>query len=329
MSRIGKKPVIVPPGVNLDLQGSTVAGAQNRTDGPDLVSVRAINSLERVVYTYDEQIDERGGEASKFGYYTADGKSVPAASLITADDNSITVGFNRQTEDGVLFWAESGAAENLRGIASSPGSVGSGTSAPDLVSVSNVIGKSQFDYTFDSPVTDVALDKFVVYAADGTAYAAKGFARPSAEVVRIAIPEIHDFSGNMALAAADEGAVKADDRSRVASTLGSRHVGSTSANGLTAGPYLTSVSIHDAVGQVRFVFDKPVDDDMAYDAANFMIMTPSGDLVRAASMVEVTGNTILMNFDKNIVRAARGVVVDDGAVQDFQGRKSPARTLGL
>jgi hypothetical protein len=314
---------------SVPLEGSTVAGSQNLTDGPDLVSVRAINSLERVVYTYDEQIDEGAGDASRFGYYTADGMTVPATSFITADDNSITVGFDRQTEDGVLFWAQSGAAKNLRDIESSPGSVGTSTTAPDLVSVSNVIGQSQFDYTFDAPVTDVAPEKFVVYAADGTAYKATGFARPSAEVVRIAIPEIHKFSANMALAAADEGAVKVDDGSKVASTLGSRHIGSTSANGLTAGPYLTSVSMDDAVGQVRFVFDKPVSDDLTYDAANFMIMTPAGDLVRAGSMVEVTGNTILMNFDKNIVHAARGVVVNDGAVQDFQGQESPARTIKI
>ena len=60
-----------------------------------------------------------------------------------------------------------------------------------------------------------------------------------------------------------------------------------------------------------------------------MIMTPAGDLVRAQSMVEVIGNTILMNFDKNIVHAARGAVVNDGAVQDFQGQKGPARTIKI
>jgi hypothetical protein len=315
---------------SVPLQGSTVAGSQNLTDGPDLTSVRAIHSLERVVYTYDEQIDEREGvDAALFGYYTADGKSVPATSLVTADDNSVTVAFDRQTEDGVLFWARQGAAQNLRGIESSPGSIGTSTSAPDLVSVSNVIGQSQWDYTFDAPVSTVAIDKFVVYAADGTAYQATGFARPSAEVVRIAIPEIHKFSANMALASADEGAVKAEDASKVASTLGSRHIGSSSASGPSAGPYLTSVSMDDAVGQVRFVFDKPVDDNLIYEPANFMIMTPAGDLVRAASMVEVTGNTILMNFDKNIVHAARGVVVNDNAVADFQGQKSPARTIKI
>jgi hypothetical protein len=315
---------------SVPLEGSTVAGSQNLTDGPDLTSVRAINSLDRVVYTYDEQIDEQaGGDAARFGYSTADGLNVPAKSVVTADDNSITVAFDRQTEDGVLFWAKSAAAKNLRGIESSPGSIGTSTTAPDLVSVSNVIGQSQYDYTFDAPVSNVALDKFVVYAADGTAYAAKGFARPSAEVVRIAIPETHKFSANMALASADEGAVHLDDGSGVASTLGSRHIGTASANGISAGPYLTSVSMDDAVGQVRFVFDKPVDDNLTYDAKNFMIMTPAGDLVRATSMVEVTGNTILMNFDKNIVHAARGVVVNDDAAQDFQGQKSPARTIKI
>ena len=311
------------------LDGSTAAGAQNLTAGPDLVSMRVINSLDRVVYTYDEQIDEHNGlDASKYGFYTADGMSVPAKSLVTADDNSVTVAFDRQTEDGVLFWAKQGAAKDLRGLESTPGSIGTGTTAPDLVSVSNVIGQSQFDYTFDAPVTDVDAAKFVVYAADGTAYKATGFARPSADVVRIAIPEIHKFSANMALAAADEGAAKANDGSAVPSTLASRHIES-SVNGLTAGPWLTSVSMDEAVGQVRFVFDKPVDDDMTYDAKNFMIMTPAGDLVRAASMVEVTGNSILMNFDKNIVHAARGVVINNGAVSDFQGQKSPARTIKI
>jgi hypothetical protein len=311
------------------LEGSTAAGSQNLTAGPDLVSMRVINSLDRVVYTYDEQIDEHNGlDASKYGFYTADGMSVPAKSVVTADDNSVTVAFDRQTEDGVLFWAKQGAAKDLRGLESTPGSIGTSTTAPDLVSVSNVIGQSQFDYTFDAPVTNVDPAKFVVYAADGTAYKATGFARPSADVVRIAIPEIHKFSANMALAAADEGAVKANDGSQVPSTLASRHIES-SVNGLTAGPWLTSVSMDEAVGQVRFVFDKPVDDDLTYDAKNFMIMTPAGDLVRAASMVEVTGNSILMNFDKNIVHAAHGVVINNGAVSDFQGQKSPARTIKL
>jgi hypothetical protein len=60
-----------------------------------------------------------------------------------------------------------------------------------------------------------------------------------------------------------------------------------------------------------------------------MIMTPNGDLVQARSMVEARGNTLLMNYDKNIVHAARGIALNDGAVKDFQGNKSPARTIKL
>ncbi|MDQ1568972.1 MAG: hypothetical protein QOF96_3852 [Actinomycetota bacterium] len=104
---------------SVPLEGSTVAGSQNMTDGPDLTSVRAINSLDRVVYTYDEQIYERaGGDAARIGYSHADGLNVPPKSVVTADDNSITVAFDRQTEDGVLFWAKPAAAKNLRGIES-------------------------------------------------------------------------------------------------------------------------------------------------------------------------------------------------------------------
>jgi hypothetical protein len=98
---------------------------------------------------------------------------------------------------------------------------------------------------------------------------------------------------------------------------------------VSSGPYLTSVSLDQAAGQVRFVFDKPVNDDLTYEAKNFMLMTPAGDLVHARSVVEVNGNTVLLNFDKNVVSAARGVSLAEGAVKDFQGDTSPARTLGI
>jgi hypothetical protein len=307
-----------------------VSDGSNLTDGPDLISMRPIDSLERVEYRYDEQLDEGGGNAADFGYYTADGLLVSGQRIVTSEDNAIMVEFDRQTEDGVLFFAKGGATKNTRGIGSAPGAIGTATTAPDLASVSNVIGKTQWDFTYDSPVTDIDLDKFVVYSADGTAYQAKGYSQPSAEVVRIAIPELHDFSANMVWAAAQDGAVKANDGSDVQSTLGARRIGnSTAASGPSAGPFLTSVSLDEAAGQVLFVFDKPVDDDLTYDAKNFMIMTATGDLIQASSMVEVAGNTVLMNYDKNIVQAARGVALNDEAVKDFQGQNSPARTIKL
>jgi hypothetical protein len=321
----GNEPGSVP------LDGSSEASTGKLTAAPDLVSIRTIDALNRVVYSYDEQLDEKaGGDAAKFGYFTADGKAVPAKSIVTAVDNTITVAFDRRTDDGVLFYADEGAVKNLRGRPGTTGAIGTATSAPNLASVSDLIGRSQFDFTFDKPVTDVMPDKFVVYAVDGTPYRATSFARPSAEVVRIAIPQIRDYGAKMALAAVEGGAVKANDGSGVANTIGSRHIGSQSpAAAVSSGPYLTSVSLDQAAGQVRFVFDKPVNDDLTYEAKNFMLMTPAGDLVHARSVVEVNGNTVLLNFDKNVVSAARGVSLAEGAVKDFQGDTSPARTLGI
>jgi hypothetical protein len=321
----GNVPATVP------LDGSTVAqGAQNSTDGPDLMSIRTLDTLERVQFNFDEQIDENGSaNASKFGYYTLDGKKVPARSVITAEDNGVTVEFDRQTEEASLFYAESGAIRNSKGIESTAGSVGERTTAPDLVSVSNVIGETQFDFSFDDSVSDIDLAKFVLYAADGTKYEATGFARPSAEVVRVALPAIQDFSENIVLAAAEEGAVRADNGSDVPNTVGSQRISSDSPRtGYTSGPSLESVTIDNSTGQILYIFDKPVDDDVVYDPNHFKVITEAGDLVTARSFVEVTDDgAVLMNFDQNIVDAARGVAILEGAVKDDQGEMNAGRTL--
>jgi hypothetical protein len=322
----GNVPATVP------LDGSDVAnGANNATDGPDLMSIRTLDTLERVQFNYDEQIDENGSaNASKFGYYTLDGKKVPARSIITAEDNGVTVEFDRQTEEASLFYAESGAIRNSRGIESTAGSVGERTTAPDLVSVSGVIGETQFDYTFDDSVSDIDLSKFVLYAADGTKYEATGFARPDATTVRVALPAIQDFSGNIALAAAEEGAVRADNGSDVPNTVGSERVGSdTPRLGYTSGPTLESVRIDNSTGQILFVFDKEIDDDIVYDPNNFKVITEAGDLVTARSFVEVSDDnrSVLMNFDQNIADASRGVAILEGAVKDDQGEMNAGRTL--
>jgi hypothetical protein len=229
----------------------------------------------------------------------------------------------------VLFYSLSGATKNDRGITSSPGTIGTGTTSPDLASVSDVIGQSQWDFTFDEPVTDVALDHFVVYSADGSAYSAKSFTRPSAEVVRIAIPELHEFPAKMVLAAVEDGAVKADDDSKTPSIIGARRIGTLSpATGLlSSGPELASFQTDDTTGQVRFVFNQPIDDDLTYEPKDFMVITPAGDLVQGRTFVEVKDNSVLMDFDKNIVEAAQGVAINEGAVKDYQGEKNPARTL--
>lgn len=319
---------------SVPLEGSSVGqGPGTATEAPNLVTARAVNSLERVVYSYDEQVDGSGAEgldAARFGWYTLDGKLVRGSSIVTVDDNAVTVQFDRQTEDAVRFIAEDGAARNRKGTASTIGAVGGPTTAPDLLAVEGPIGRTQYDLRFDMPVTNVALDRFGIYAVDGTRYQPTGFAQPAAEVIRIALPEIHEFTGNMALITVGQEAVRSADASSTPSTVGSQRIGGMApAAGMTSGPNLASVNVDQATGQIRFIFDRAIDNDLAYDPGHYKAVTASGDLVPARFFVEAADNSILMTFDRNVASAARAVSLDSGAVKDFKGESNPARTLGL
>ena len=319
---------------SVTLEGSSVGqGSATATEAPNLVTARPVNSLERVVYSYDEQIDGDGGDgldAAKFGWYTLDGKLVRGSSIVTVDDNAVTVQFNRQTEDAVRFIAEDGAAKNRKGIGSTIGAIGGPTTAPDLVTVEGPIGRTQYDLRFDMPVTNVALDRISLYAVDGTRYQPTGLAQPAAEVIRIALPEIHEFTGNMVLVSVGQEAVRSADASATPSTVGAHRIGGMApVAGMTSGPNLASVNIDQATGQIRFIFDRAIDNDLDYDPSQFMAVTAAGDLVPARFFVEAADNSVLMTFDSNVASAARAVSLNSGAVKDFKGEGNPARTLPL
>lgn len=230
----------------------------------------------------------------------------------------------------MAFYALPGAVKDRQGLESTLGSIGAPTTAPDLVAVSNLIGRTQLDYTFDALVTDVEVRRFVVYALNGTKYTATGFARPSATVVRVALPEMRDFADQMVLAGVEAGAVKADDGSDVPSTVGTRRIGTLApAAGLTSGPDLTSVSVDRTTGQILFAFDRAVDDDQPYDPRDFRVVTAAGEMGRGRFFVEVVGNGVLITFDPNLAAAAGAVAIAEGAVKSFQGEQSPARSLRL
>lgn len=314
------------------LEGSAAGStAGDLTVAPDLVEARTVTTLDRIVYTFDAQLDEQAkGDASKVGFSTLDGTMVPATSLVATEGNTVTAGFSRPTEAAVAFYALPGAVKDRQGLESTLGSIGAPTTAPDLVAVSNLIGRTQLDYTFDALVTDVEVRRFVVYALNGTKYTATGFARPSATVVRVALPEMRDFADQMVLAGVEAGAVKADDGSDVPSTVGTRRIGTLApAAGLTSGPDLTSVSVDRTTGQILFAFDRAVDDDQPYDPRDFQVVTAAGEMGRGRFFVEVVGNRVLIAFDPNVAAAAGAVAIAEGAVKSFQGEQSPARSLRL
>lgn len=334
---------VAPPGVRdeagkgnllgaVALEGSAAGStAGDLTAAPDLVEARAVTTLDRIVYTFDEQLDEQAkGDASKLGFSTLDGTMVPATSIVATEGNTVTAQFSRPTAAAVAFYALPGAVKDRQGLESTLGSIGAPTTAPDLVAVSNLIGRTQLDYTFDALVTDVEVRRFVVYALNGTKYTATGFARPSATVVRVALPEMRDFADQMVLAGVEAGAVKADDGSDVPSTVGTRRIGTLApAAGLTSGPDLTSVSVDRTTGQILFAFDRAVDDDQPYDPRDFQVVTAAGEMGRGRFFVEVVGNGVLITFDPNLAAAAGAVAIAEGAVKSFQGEQSPARSLRL
>jgi hypothetical protein len=62
------------------LGGSAIAGTR-ATDAPELVSVRAIPSLEQIEYIFSQQIDRRtGSNPAELGYYTWTGRNSQVAS---------------------------------------------------------------------------------------------------------------------------------------------------------------------------------------------------------------------------------------------------------
>jgi hypothetical protein len=241
---------------------------------------------------------------------------------------TLTMSFDTQVESGALYFAKAGAVKDARGVLNTPGSVGRPTTAPNLVSVSDLIGKTQFDFAFDGPVTSPAADHFAVYAANGTRYPGQIAVLPSSNVLRVAFPEIEKFGSQITLAAADDSAVHANDGSNASSTLGSRAIGpAVVAAERTSGPDLVSVSIDNATGHLRYIFDKPVDDNQAYDPRNFTVVTRSGDIVKARYFVEVDGDSVLVAFDEPVAAAAESVATANGAVKDFQGQANPQGTV--
>jgi hypothetical protein len=295
------------------------------TDAPMLQSATRNNTLGQVVYTFDHNLntDAANADASHFSFYTLDGKKVVADSIITISNKQVTAQFqNDQVRDAVRYTVDDGAVTDARtGMAGVADSIGGLTSAPGLTAVSPLIGRTQFDFTFSQPVSKVDASNFVVYTADGTAHTASSAVRPSANVVRVAFPDVQKFGTMVTLATAEQGAVQATNGSTAASTPGSDVVGHES--GLTAGPDLTAVHINRSTGQVRYVFDKAVDDNKTYDPSDFNLVTSSGDVVPANGFVEVRGHSVVLNFDPSDAGSASIASINGGAVQTFEGSPSP------
>lgn len=316
------------------LDGSTISLENGRTDGPDLVDVVAQPNLERVDFVFDENLEEEGSEAAananNLGYYALDGTIHNADEIVSVEDNVLTARFDEdqgdQVEEAVRWFILSDTVEDRSGNANVLGAIGGQTTAPDLIAVNEAVGDTQWDYVFDQDITDADLSKFLAYTADGTRYQAESMARPDSATVRAAFSQVQKFGQDIILAAVEPGAVKRDKGFDTQSTAGAAATsdsGELEESGSTTGPDLQSVDVDRNSGQATMHFDELVNDDKAWDPSNFFVVTDSGRLVPGAHYVETDDNRVIVTWDPTSMQAARGIVIEDGAVEDFQGNPNP------
>jgi hypothetical protein len=301
-----------------------------RLDSPTLTSVASNATLNEVTYHFSHNLRKGRGatEAGKLGFYTAAGRAVPGASIVTIDDHDVTVAFARQVGDAVRFFAELGAVTGARGQGNPPTAVGAATAAPQLIGVSGLVGRTQFRFYFDEPVANVTARDFLVYTPDGQRVAGASYVRPSATVVQVAFPRIQRYGHAITMAALEAGAVEAADSSHAPNPIATQALG-TMPTGSTAGPDVTSVSVDGRTGQVRYTFDTAIDTSKTYRPGDFQLVTDAGDVVAATAVVGIDGHSVLLDFDPTAARVAHAAAVSPAAVRNFRGEPNPLAAVAV
>ncbi|MFA9430597.1 LysM domain-containing protein [Egicoccus sp. AB-alg2] len=309
-----------------------LAGASGRdrtSAGPELEDVDTDETLDRVRYRFDEDLDDEDGsaDASAFGFRTRSGRTTTGSDVVGFDDDEIVIEFDDAVQDGERFYAEGGAVTDQAGNDSLPGSTGGDTALPELSDV-NSIGRTQFDYRFTEDVDEIEPDRFEVYTDAGDVFTGEDWSRVSSRTVRIVFSDIEDFDEDLVWAAVDVDAVRDASGSDSGNTIGGERIGSKSnrSSGPTTGPDLERARADDDTGEVTFVFDEDVDDDLSPDPAAFQVVTVEGDLVQGRSFIEIDDDEVVIRFDRNVVDAADGFLVEAGAVEDNSGQPNPTAT---
>jgi hypothetical protein len=313
------------------LGGSATGAMLGATSAADLVSVSREEVVDRVAFTFDEELDEdQQADASRFAFYSTDGEVHVAAEIVSIEGTTVEVGFGEagveELDDATRFAVLDGAVMDRQGQPSVLGAVGGQTAVPDLVSATDVSG-AQWDFTFDEPVKDAQAANFILYAANATPYVATDARVTDPGTVRATFDEVEDFADQITRAAAGPEAVFSNDATGDSNTVGVEPVGESRAEGgLTAGPDLRGATLDAAAGQATFVFDEPLEEDLEADPTAFFVVTDTG-AEPAPEFVQVTDTRVVLLFDESALEAAAGVSVNEGAVVDEQGNRNPADTL--
>lgn len=186
----------------------------------------------------------------------------------------------------------------------------------------------------DEQAESVETGGLAVYTEDGERYEADSVRTINGDTLRVSFPDIDDFADQITLAVADRGAVSANDRGEAESTLAVAEVGDSQIRaGESSGPDLRRAEISQAdAGHVRLVFDEAIDDDAEISADAIGIVTESGALESATSVVEPPDEgerSLIVGFDETAVEAGEAVAIDGGALRDFQENPNPQATVAI
>jgi hypothetical protein len=319
------------PGV-VRLRGSRALVAAN-TVAPELQSVRTDPSLDRAEFTYDEMLDEeQSGNAAGLGFYTDAGTMVEATNIIAVNDDTVIAEFDEadaKLDDAARFFSQAGSVIDRQGDESLPGTVGTITALPDLVSVRRGGNSStEWVYRFDEPVQDPEPGSFTLYSADGDSYTGEIARLRGPREVQVTYPEVRDFAGQIAVASVAEGAV-GDLGSDGQNTLGSADLrAARGAVGLTAGPDLTAATVKPQVGEVTYSFDEAIDEDSAPDPTAFHIVTTAGTVMDGEEIATIDEDRRLVRvlFPEAATETAAAFIIDSDAVVDLEGNGNILQT---
>ena len=318
------------PGDSIPLIGSKTKD-RLATAVPKLVDIRVEPSLERIKYVFDQKLDETVADPFDFGFYTLEGSLHKAVVITSVDDKTVIAKFDEkngdQVEEAVRGVVLAGAVRDKSGLPNPIGSLGSLTTAPDLIEVYNGPARTQFDFKFDKDVTKPDVGDFRVFTRLGKPYPAVDARLVGSNVVRVTVPAVREFDDEVIFGTVDPGAVIGDKGFDTPSTIGGLALTKSAKLkddvGFVAGPELVNVQLDAKGSMVKFVFDEKVDDDQQADPTDFSLISKSGNVVEGTTFVDADDNWVVVTFEPAAVKAAVSAMIVAGAVVDFEGNPNP------
>lgn len=318
----------INPGDSEVLIGSKVKDAF-ASAVPKLIGVQVEPSLERIVYKFDEKLDESIADPSLFGYYSFDGQLHFPSRITSVNDKEVIAKFDEnngdQVEEAVRGVVFAGAVQDKSGLPNPTGSFGGITTAPDVVKVYHGPTRTQFDFAFDQDVTSPKPEAFSLFTRLGKAYPAKDARLIAPNIVRVIVPAVREFSEEAVFGSVQPGAVVGDSGFGTKSTGGGLIVANKKLDdvGVVAGPELINVQVNAKESMVKFFFDELVDDDQFADPEMFQLISVSGAVQPGVAFVDADVNWIVVTYSPASIKSAVTAMVSANAVRDFEGNGNP------